>query len=317
LQENQALLANPSAPIRGVTTNSAANVSARVGVVGFSSTGLNEVTANGHSTYNAFTSTVSRRMNTSFLQVAYTYSKSIDNNSGSTTQDLGNAGGNQLEPQLQRGLSDFDRPHRLAATYSYDLPGPSTGWMRTVLGGWNVSGTVIAQSSLPINFTCSCGSNNIGGITSTIYPQLLGNITDIYNGNNWRAYTVPGNPAFKSGIVAPVPVLSAGSVLTGVNQFAGPGSGSYPISGSAQPFGNMGRNPNLRGPFQNQFDFALLKTFQFTERLGFQLRGDAFNVFNHPIFSNPNSTVGSAAFGRISSTQTNARILQVSAKILF
>jgi len=317
LQLNQAQLASPAAPIRGVTANSSANVNARVTVAGFSSTGLNTVTANGHSSYNAFISTLSRRLDTSFLQVAYTYSKSIDNNSGSITQDLGNSGGNQLQPSTERGLSDFDRPHRLAVTYSHDLPGPTRGLLKTVAGGWNVSGTVIAQSSLPINFLCSCGSTNIGGITNTIYPQLLGNLSDIFVSNNWRNFTGAGASAFRPGVVSTVPTLPAGSTLSGVNQFAAPGSGSYPISGTAQPFGNLGRNPNLRGEFANQFDFALLKTFQIREKFGFQLRGDAFNIFNHPIFANPNSQVGSAAFGRVSSTLTNARIIQVSAKILF
>ncbi len=324
LQLNQAELANASNPIRGLTANSARNASARAGIVGFSTTGLNTVTANGHSSYNALVATISHRSDRAYFQASYTYSKSIDNNSGSTTQDLGSSGGNNLAPQLQRGLSDFDRPQRLAVTYSYDLPGPSKGLLKTLVGGWNVSGTAYAQSSLPINFLCSCGSNNVDGITGTIYPALSGNITDIYNGNNWSSYTVPGNSAFKTGIVGVVPTLAAGSVLSGYNANTAPGNNSYPIGGPgpaannvAQPFGNMGRNPNIRGPFQNQFDVALLKTFALKERLGFQLRGDAFNILNHPIFSNPNSTVGSAAFGRISSTVTNARILQVSAKIIF
>lgn len=269
LQLNQALLANPAAPIRGLTANSAINANARVTVPGFSTTGLNTVTANGHSVYHAFTSTLSRRLNTSFIQVAYTHSKSIDNNSGSSTADLGNSGGDQLQPALQRGLSDFDRPHRLAATYSYSLPGPSRGLLKTLVGGWNASGTVIEQSSLPINFLCSCGSTNVDGITSTLYSQLLGNITNIFNSNNWSSFTGPGTSAFKSGIVTTVPTLPAGSVLTGLNQFAGPGPNSYPLSGAAQPFGNMGRNPNLRGPFQNQFDFALLKTFNLVRNLAF------------------------------------------------
>ena len=328
LQLNQANLASPAAPIRGLTANSARNVSARVPIIGFSSTGLNTVTANGHSSYNAFVSTLSRRMNNAFLQFSYTYSKSIDNNSGSSTQDLGNSGGNQALPQLQRGLSDFDRPHRFVATYSYDLPGPSQGIWRTLVGGWNVSGYTTLQSSLPINFTCACGSNNVTGITSSavsIYPQLTGNISDIYNGNDWRAYTNTGNPAFRSGIVNVVPTLPSGSVLAGYYQ---PGYSAfntpYPIGGVGpaannvgQPFGNMGRNPNIRGPFQNQFDVSLMKTFKFGEKVGFQLRGDAYNVFNHPIFASPNAVVGSAQFGRVSSTITNARILNIAAKIIF
>jgi Carboxypeptidase regulatory-like domain/TonB dependent receptor len=324
LQLNQAPLANAANPIRGLTANSARNVNARVPILGLSSTGRNTVTGNGHSVYHAFVATLSRRMSDSFFQASYTFSKSIDNNSGSTTQDLATTPGNQLAPQLQRALSDFDRPHRLAVTYSYDLPGPKRGLMRALAGGWNVSGTVIAQSSLPIYFTCSCGSNNIGGYTITLLPELNGRLSDIFVGNNWSDYTVPGNPAFKSGIVSVVPTLPAGSVLTGVNRLAAPGNESFPIgeggpaaNNVAQPFGNMGRNPNLRGPFQNQFDVSLLKTFQFTERLGFQLRADGFNIFNHPVFGLPNAVVGSAAFGRISSTVTNARIFQLSAKILF
>ncbi|MBV9226192.1 MAG: hypothetical protein JOY85_19335 [Acidobacteriaceae bacterium] len=79
----------------------------------------------------------------------------------------------------------------------------------------------------------------------------------------------------------------------------------------------MGRNPNIRGPFQNQFDVSLMKTFKFGEKVGFQLRGDAYNVFNHPIFASPNAVVGSAQFGRVSSTITNARILNIAAKIIF
>ena len=314
----------PPNPIRGLTANSSRNASARTAVVGFSTTGLNTVTANGHSAYHALISTLSHRSDKAFFQASYTYSKSIDNNSGAATQDLGSSGGNQLAPQLQRGLSDFDRPQRLAVTYSYDLPGPSRGLLKTLIGGWNVSGTAYAQSSLPINFLCSCGSTNIDGITGTIYPSLLGNVSDIYNGSNWSSYTIPGNSAFKTGIVSVVPTLPAGAVLNGLNSNAAPGSNTYTVGGPgpaannvAQLFGNMGRNPNLRGPFQNQFDVALLKTFQIKERLGFQLRGDAFNILNHPVFSNPNSNVGSAAFGRISSTVTNARILQVSAKLIF
>lgn len=325
IQWNQANLAGPSSPIRGLTANSARNVSARVPVAGFSSTGLNAVTANGHSSYNAFVSTLSRRLNGSFLQFAYTFSKSIDNNSGSITQDLGNSGGNQALPQNQRGLSDFDRTHRFVATYSYDLPGPSAGLMKTLIGGWNISGYTTLQSSLPINFVCTCGTNNIGGFTTTLYPNANGDVSGIFNGNDWASYTVAGSSAFKSGLLSVPANLPAGSTTAGYYQqgFGAPTT-AYPVGGVgpaannvAQPFGNMGRNPNMRGPFQSQFDVSLMKTFQFGEKVGFQLRGDAYNIFNHPIFSNPNSSVGSPQFGRVSNTVTNARILNISAKIIF
>lgn len=319
LQENQAFLANPANPIRGITTNSATNASARASIIGFSNTGLNEVTANGHSTYNAFVATLNRRMNRQFLQVSYTFSKSIDNNSGSATQDLGSSGGNQLATNLDRGLSDFDRPHRLVGTYSYDLPGPAHGFAHAVLGGWSVAGTATLQSSLPINFICQCGSSNVDGVGSlTLYPEAVGSLSNIYKGNDWRAYTSPGTSAFNTGILVIPPSVPAGGQLGGLNVLSAPGPNNYPVGpGAAQPFGNEGRNPNIRGPFQSLFDFALIKRFTVFERSDLELRGEAFNVFNHPIFSSPNATVGSAGFGRITSTITAPRIIQIAAKITF
>ncbi len=323
LQLNQARLASPATPIRGLTANSSRNVSARVYVPGFSSTGLNTVTANGHSTYHALVSTLSRRMDSSFFQFAYTFSKSIDNNSGSTNQDLGNSGGNQLDPTSQRGLSNFDRRHRLVATYSYDLPGPKKGIMKTLVGGWNVSGYTTVQSALPINFTCVCGTTNVGGYTTTLYPTASGDLSNIFASNNWRNYTTAGTSAYNPDILSVVQRLPAGSVISGF-QDTGAGGGAYPIGGRgpaannfAQPFGNLSRNVGPRGPFQSQFDVSLLKTFRFGEKVGFQLRGDAYNIFNHPIFDNPYAVVGSSQFGRVTSTVTNSRILNVSAKIIF
>src|SRR5262249_17494407 len=149
------LLANASAPIRGLTANSARNASARVGVAGFSSTGFNEVTGNGHSTFNAFTATLNRRYGRTFLQTSYTFSKSIDNNSGSPTQDLGSSGGNHLWPTLQRGLSDFDRTHRLLIAYTYDIPGFQKGAAGWITRGWALSGLTTFQSAVPVNFICS------------------------------------------------------------------------------------------------------------------------------------------------------------------
>jgi hypothetical protein len=47
------------------------------------------------------------------------------------------------------------------------------------------------------------------------------------------------------------------------------------------------------------------------------LRGEAFNVFNTPSFTNPSATFGTATFGSIGSTLIPNRQLQVAAKIIF
>src|SRR5256884_3741237 len=119
LQLNQSRLANAANPIvvggaNGVpqttlTTDSTRDVNARVGVLGFTPTGLNTVTQNGHSSYHALDFTVTRRVGNLFIQSAYTFSKSIDNNSGDGnppgTQDLGNSGSNNLEDRKSTRLN--------------------------------------------------------------------------------------------------------------------------------------------------------------------------------------------------------------------
>jgi len=67
------------------------------------------------------------------------------------------------------------------------------------------------------------------------------------------------------------------------------------------------------------FDFSLFKNIVLTERARLQFRTEFFNAFNHPSFSNPNSTFvpGSTNFDTITSTSTNNRQIQFGLKILF
>lgn len=314
LQVNQARLANTQNPIRGVTENTTGNVSARVGTVGFSSTGFNEVTGNGHSSFNAFTTTLTRRFNRMFVQGAYTFAKSIDNNSGSSTQDLGSSGGNHLQPFLQRGLSDFDRKHRLQATYRYELPGVGKGLLGYVTRNWAVGGTTTFQSSLPINFVCATCSTNVYGATTPLYPNLVGDFSQIMKAGDPRNYVDAGTSVFAGGILAAPPTLNR-ATITSFNAFGGPGDQSYAVTG--QILGTMPRNPGLRGPFQSQWDFVASRFFPITEKVKVEFRSEFFNLFNHPYFTNPNSTVGSAAFGRYTAQSNAPRIIQFALKLAF
>ncbi len=332
LQVNQALLANAAAPIRGLTANATNNANARVTVAGFTPSGLNMVTGAGHSTYNGLAATVNRRMSRMFLQAAYTFSKSIDNNSGSSTQDLGTQLGNQLVPYLGRGLSDFDRTHRLQVSYVYDLPGYGRGWIRNALGNWSVGGLTTYQSALPVGFTCAtCASSNVYGITSgaSLSPSLIGNFSQLSKGGDPRNYVDPGTSIFNSGILAAPPVIPNGGVLgSNLDPRGGPGSQTYTVGGNGtanftgQMFGSLPRNPGLRGPFQQQWDFFVAKSFHITEKVQLRFDGQLFNLFNHPVFAattagNAPASVGSSAFGRISSTVTQPRIVQLAGRIIF
>ena len=52
-------------------------------------------------------------------------------------------------------------------------------------------------------------------------------------------------------------------------------------------------------------DLSLFRTFRVTEAINLQFRAEAFNISNTPHFNNPNTSVTSSSFGRITSTDTN------------
>ena len=83
-------------------------------------------------------------------------------------------------------------------------------------------------------------------------------------------------------------------------------------------FGNLGRN-TYRGPYQQNWDFSLLKNLQLTERFGLRFTTDFFNIWNHANFANPALTdIGAGAgFGKIFSTTGTPRLIQFSLRLAF
>jgi hypothetical protein len=83
-------------------------------------------------------------------------------------------------------------------------------------------------------------------------------------------------------------------------------------------FGNVGRvHPTLRQDRAENFDFSVFKNFRFKERVSMQFRAEWFNSLNHPIFSAPNTTVGSSTFGVVTGQNNRPRQTQLALKILF
>ena len=330
LQRNQALLANAANPIivggqNGVpqsiiTTNSVNNVEARAGVLGFDAGGgLNEVTDLGHSSYNALIFTVNRRTGNLFLQASYTFSKSIDNESGGADQDLGSANSNQLDLRGQRAVSDFNVPQRIVVAYEYAIPGFKNGWKSYPLGNWSVGGLTTFQSGLPASITCPvCGGATgtlFGVLPGSTYPNLVGNINNLVSSGRPENFT--STSIFNSSVLAPTQSLAPGTVVSGLNTLGGPGNQSFTISGDGGAlFGDLGRNI-YRGPFQQNWDMYLSKKFSITEKYGLTFRAEAFNVFNHPNFTAPGTAFGTPSFGIFSSTIGNPRILQLALKFDF
>jgi hypothetical protein len=331
LQRNQALLANAANPItvggaNGVpqtilTTNSVNDVEARAGVLGFDAGGgLNEVTDLGHSSYNAFIFTVNHRTGNLFLQASYTYSKSLDNESGGGTggdQDLGAASGNQLDLRGQRAVSDFNIPHRVVTAYEYSIPGFKTGRLSYALGNWSIGGLTTFQSGLPATITCGICVTNLFGVPSTgTLPDLVGSRASLMLSGRPENFTGTTS-VFNSSVLAAPAALAGGTVVSGLNVYGGPGNQSFTVgpSGGAL-FGDLGRNI-VHGPFEQNWDMYLSKRFQITEKYSLTFRSEAFNIFNHPNFVLNNTAFGTPSFGIYSSTVGNPRILQLALKFDF
>ena len=277
---------------------------------------------NGYSSYNAGNLKLEHRSNSMALLTVYTWSKSLDDKSaaagvGSTNSFAGHM--DELNPRLDYGRSDFDVDHRLVTSMVYQLPfgrgkrfggGISRG-LDLALGGWQVTTIATFQRGFP--FSILCGSNLLVLTTFTNRCNEIGNSSpsgfhkDIKHWFNNTISTDP-TPAAKASCAA--------ANLTGV-------AFCQPLNGQ---FGNSGRDI-LRGPGINNWDLGLGKDFKFTERVSFQFRAEAFNVFNHaqygfdpftstgigaPVGDNPNNP----GFGAVQAARPG-RILQFGAKLIF
>jgi hypothetical protein len=335
---NQSLLASTSNPFTyqnaliaangkpagiTVTQNSNANATIRVPVPGFAPAGLNLVTNQGYSHYNGFILELSHAFAHGFqFKMDYTQSRSTDNDSGPTGSDLDSFQGNQLVSIYNRGISDFDQPHRFVFTGLWNLPGPKKGWMGQAIGNWGLSGVYTIQSGLPFSVSSTTGGG-LAGLTGsvTVRADLLPCTNMVPSGSAQQNLNGYVNPA----CFAQVGNIPAGAVLTGFSPQQGSGSGSFTVgsngvagdSGVGTLFGSSGRNI-LRGPAESRFDLALTKIFPIHESVNLTFRAEAFKVFNNPIFSNPQANISNSTFGKITSTiDSTGRILQLALKLNF
>ena len=318
----QSLNATPTNPVsvndvNGVNyqimANTLSNAIARTptpGLNGYS--GYQIFANNAYSHYNSLQTTVSRRWEAGYVQVAYTYSKSTDATSTGNTA-FNTAFGDQSNINASRGLSDFDRPHRLTISYFYDLPfyRGAEGWKGKVLGGWTVSGVTIFQSGTPFSIFDSGSATAFLGAGST--PLLPASLAD--GGSIGAGYTQGSVRNRLNGYVdinnfTIVPVLAANQALCN----GGAGDTNYCVTG----FGNLGRNI-YRGPYQQNWDFSLIKNIRLTERQSLKFTTDFFNVWNHANFANPVSTdvESPGNFGVITSTKGVPRLIQFSLRLAF
>ena len=289
---NQPIPAGAASPVNGETTNTAANAQLRVPYVGFSPTGLVWLETSTDSRYNSMQASVTRRFSKGvrFL-AAYTWAKSLDNNSGSGTgATFTPTDGDQTRLSLNRGLSDFDRKHRLVVNFSYNIPKWGFGLNNTSFGkrffdGWQLAGVVVAQSGTPISILDTSGAA-------------------LYGTANSRASWAPGATVATAQL--------SGRTQARLNQYFN--TAAFVRSGNL--FGDSGRNI-LRGPSQRNTDLSINKNIAITERVKLEWRSEFFNILNITNFANPGGSITAASYGVIRNTTGNPRVIQMALKLGF
>jgi len=198
------------------------------------------------------------------FQTAYTWAHAIDDSTSTYFQ----TGVNDYDLKRWRATSDLNRTQVLVMNYVYDLPffkNTSSSVVKSVLGGWTVSGITSFFTGLPVDFGCGIDGMS-SGIGEGVRCNSLGPLKIT------KASYI--HPEF-----GPTPTWTDPSVIGQVRL------DQLRADGQPGMFGYLGRNP-LRGPGRNNWDLALLKNFQLpwfgTEHSTLQFRLETFNSFNHP-----------------------------------
>lgn len=308
---NQAGLASPSNPIRGLTADTVANVNQRVPYGGLTATALNDTDSGGASWYNALQASLTKRFSSGLQFLAsYTFSRALDTEAQNIVGNSNaiNPAGNQLAPLARYGPSSFNRKHRLVVSFTYDFPtlGGFSRPVRGLLNGWEIGGVTTVQSGLPITLTAN-NPNNAFGITT--------DRVQIPTGCTNSQLESPGSVTSKltkyfntqcithSGGQALFPLIPASAGGDGI----------------VTNFGDSGVGI-VYGPDQDDWDLSLVKRTKVNwpnEVANLEFRTEFFNAFNTPQFGLPDSNFGDPTFGQISTTSVNPRILQFALKFNF
>ncbi|MCX6631665.1 MAG: hypothetical protein NTW28_28985 [Candidatus Solibacter sp.] len=216
------------------------------------------------------------------MQLAYTWSKSIDEGSNDNAE-----GGTASNPydylKAERGLSAFDRRNVLALNGVWNAPGfGGTNLLARMFGGWQLSGTLQRSSGAPFSIVTGADTALIGS-SRAAGPQRANQVGDAF-----------------LDVSRPRGELIAKYFNTAA--FRAPSTGT---------FGNTGRNI-ITGPGSLNTNVAVLKSFRLSsrERLGkMQFRAEAYNVINFANLGNPANALNASNFGQVSSAGA-ARVMQ-------
>ncbi len=268
---------------------------------------VNQYSNSGNSDYNGLIFSVQHRYNSLQVMASYTWSHSEDDVSNGGLEGYnGFSILNQIDPSCLRcqnwGNSDYDIRHYIQGSYAW-TPKPSfhNGVLNSALKGWNVGESFFFRTGLP--FSITDGATAASALSNAGSSPLL--MADLVNGPIHCG--APSSSTNNTCFNPATQVTSATSVVS-----------------------NQLRNQN-RGPNYFDSDISVSKLFKLYENLNMGIGINAFNVLNHPNFSNPvqnlaNGGVGSivetvspptSPFGAFAGAAASGRVVQLNARIQF
>lgn len=262
----------------------------------------------GFANYNAGTFSVHKHTNSFQFEASYTYTRNLTNvygagvgsaNNFAQANEFGGTLSDPSIPGIDYGNVPFTRRQRFLATFLYELPvgrgkkflNSSNGVMDRVVGGWVLSGIILAQSG-PF-------------MTVSTLDDPSGTGFNLFNANGGRADTVPG-----------------------VNPYAGQSLAQW-INPAAfvDPGNNIGRFGDSEqgavvGPGTQAVSLGLLKRIPLAESVRLEFGAQVANAFNHPNYAvPPNLVVGVPGFGTVNALQSaegaGPRAIQLTGRISF
>jgi hypothetical protein len=268
-------------------------------------TGENENEGTSH--YNSFQAKYGRTLSNGFyMEANYTYSR-LTTNASSTTQSTNNYGGigaviSPYQGSRNMSLSPDDIPNTVAVMAVYDVPFGkgkqflnNEGVLGHIAGGWTLASTMKFTSGEPFYFRDSAICGVPGQFQAACIPAITGNVL----AQSWGSVDV-NKPMFNASAFAPAATFTLGT---------GP------------------RVSSVRGSPYRDVNISLSRKFAIKERLGFEVRAEAFNAFNNHYFTCDGQAFGdcipfnndpsSKTFGTWNGTVTQPRNIQLVGRITF
>jgi hypothetical protein len=250
--------------------------------------------------YNAFQVRAEKRYSNGLtFHTSFNYQR--NNGIGYSVNEGGPYGTNYTQDPRDRqadyGRSQIDQRFRFVFSHVYEFPWfrNQRGFRGLLFGGWAVNGIIQLTSGLPVTIGQTGDAHNTGA-QSAPRPHIVAGqrVERVMEGRNVDGW-------FNTGAF----IRSKCDGCAGEGLYIGP-----------KGYGNAGVSL-VDAPAQKTWDFALFKEFTITEGHRLQFRYEAFNFLNTPQFAGPDRMLGSATFGRISSTVVNNREMQFGLKYLF